>query len=63
MFHKLQGGARQGAFEKGEMRYYEYVREKTELVWDVYDFKKIKAIKKKKQKGSVITTEKTIHST
>lgn len=28
----------QRAFEKGEMRYYEYMRQKIELVWDVYDF-------------------------
>lgn len=31
----------QRAFEKGEMRFFEYMREKIELVWDVYDFEKL----------------------
>ena len=44
----------QRAFEKGEMRYFEYMREKIELVWDVYDFRKLKAIRKSKEKGSVV---------
>lgn len=48
----------QRAFEKGEMRYYEYLRNKIELVWDVYDFKKLKAIQKKRMKGSVIYDRK-----
>ena len=49
----------QRAFEKGEMRYFEYMREKIELVWDVYDFKKMTAIRKKTAKGSVIYDRKT----
>ncbi|HEV2963282.1 MAG TPA: DUF3800 domain-containing protein [Candidatus Angelobacter sp.] len=32
----------QRAFEKGEMRYFEYLREKIELVWDIYDLEKLK---------------------
>ncbi|MGH9521618.1 MAG: DUF3800 domain-containing protein [Terriglobales bacterium] len=31
----------QRAFERGEMRYFEFLREKIELVWDVFDVKKI----------------------
>jgi len=31
----------QRAFEKGEMRYFEYMRDKIELVWDIYDIHKI----------------------
>jgi nicotinamide mononucleotide adenylyltransferase len=31
----------QRAFERGEMRYFDYLREKIELVWDIYDVKKI----------------------
>jgi hypothetical protein len=27
---------------KGEMRYFEYLREKIELVWDIYDLEKLK---------------------
>lgn len=30
----------QRAFEKGEMRYFEYMREKVELLWDFYDIEK-----------------------
>lgn len=30
----------QRAFEKGEMRYFEFLRQKIELVWDVFDFDK-----------------------
>jgi len=30
----------QRAFEKGEMRYFDFVRDKIELVWDVFDFAK-----------------------
>ena len=30
----------QRAFEKGEMRYFEFLREKIELVWDVFDSEK-----------------------
>jgi hypothetical protein len=48
----------QRAFERGEMRYYEYMRDKIELVWDVYDFEKLKAIKKKGLKGSVVYDRK-----
>ena len=32
----------QRAFERGEMRYFEYLRDKIELVWDVFDFEKYK---------------------
>lgn len=32
----------QRAFEKSEMRFFEYMRDKIELVWDVYDFRKLK---------------------
>jgi hypothetical protein len=32
----------QRAFEKGEMRYFEYLRGKIELVWDIYDLEKLK---------------------
>lgn len=32
----------QRAFERGEMRYFEYMRDKIELVWDIYDQKKEK---------------------
>jgi hypothetical protein len=45
-------------FEKGEMRHYEYMREKIELVWDIYDFKKLKGIKKGREKGSVVYDRK-----
>lgn len=31
----------QRAFEKGEMVYFDLVREKVEMVWDIYDFEKI----------------------
>jgi hypothetical protein len=31
----------QRAFERGEMRYFEFLRSKVELVWDCYDWKKI----------------------
>lgn len=48
----------QRAFEKGEMRYFEYMRDKIELVWDVYDFRKLKAIRKGKEKGSVVYDRK-----
>jgi hypothetical protein len=30
----------QRAFEKGEMRYFEFLRQKIEMVWDVFDFDK-----------------------
>ncbi|MBS1852056.1 MAG: DUF3800 domain-containing protein [Acidobacteria bacterium] len=30
----------QRAFEKGEMRYFEFLRQKIEVVWDVFDFEK-----------------------
>jgi hypothetical protein len=33
----------QRAFERGEMRYFEYLRSKIELVWDVYDFAALQA--------------------
>ena len=48
----------QRAFERGEMRYFEYMREKIELVWDVYDFRKLKAIKNGNAKGSVVYDRK-----
>lgn len=32
----------QRAFEKGEMRYFEYMRDKIELLWDLHDIEKIK---------------------
>ena len=32
----------QRAFERGEMRYFEYLSAKVEVVWDIYDFAKIK---------------------
>ena len=38
----------QRAFEKGEMRYFEYLREKIELVWDIYDTEKLK------KKGQIV---------
>jgi hypothetical protein len=44
----------QRAFEKGEMRYFEFMRGKIELIWDVYDFKKLKEVRKAKSGGSVI---------
>ena len=31
----------QRAFEKGEMRYFDYLRDKIELVWDIFDHKKV----------------------
>jgi hypothetical protein len=33
----------QRAFERGDMRYFEYLSGKIEIVWDIYDFAKIKA--------------------
>jgi hypothetical protein len=33
----------QRAFERGEMRYFDFIGHKTELVWDIYDFEAIKA--------------------
>jgi hypothetical protein len=33
----------QRAFERGEMRYFEYLSGKFEVVWDIYDFAKINA--------------------
>jgi hypothetical protein len=42
----------QRAFERGEMRYFEYLRNKIELVWDVYDFAAMRA------KCSVMYTRK-----
>lgn len=32
----------QRAFERQEMRYFEFLRNKIELIWDVYDAKKYK---------------------
>lgn len=32
----------QRAYERGEMRYFEFVRDSCEMVWDMFDFKKIK---------------------
>jgi hypothetical protein len=48
----------QRAFERSEMRYFDYMRDKVELVWDVYDFEKLKQIRKLKQKGSIIYDRK-----
>lgn len=42
----------QRAFEKGELRYFEYLRSKIEVVWDIFDFKKIE------NKGSVVYDRK-----
>jgi hypothetical protein len=33
----------QRSFERGEMRYFEFLRDKIEVVWDIYDIEKIKA--------------------
>jgi hypothetical protein len=33
----------QRAFERGEMRYFDFIRDKVELVWDIYDFDAIEA--------------------
>jgi hypothetical protein len=33
----------QRAFERGEMRYFDFIGHKIELVWDMYDFEAIKA--------------------
>src|SRR5205807_1101639 len=44
----------QRAFEKREMRYFNYLREKIELVWDIYDFQKIKESKKTRSKSSTV---------
>jgi len=33
----------QRAFERGEMRYFEFLSSKIELVWGIYDFAKVKA--------------------
>ena len=33
----------QRAFERGEMRYFDFIGHKIELVWDVYDFEAIKS--------------------
>src|SRR5229473_1251788 len=46
----------QRAFERGEMRYFEFMRDKIELVFDIYDY----AVKKTAQ---IITTEARTHST
>ena len=42
----------QRAFEKGEMRYFEFLRPKVEVIWDIFDFKKIE------EKGSVVYDRK-----
>ena len=42
----------QRAFERGEMRYFEYLRPKIEVVWDIFDFQRIQ------EKGSVVYDRK-----
>jgi hypothetical protein len=42
----------QRAFERGEMRYFEFLRPKIEVVWDIFDFKRIQ------KKGSVVYDRK-----
>jgi hypothetical protein len=42
----------QRAFERGEMRYFEYLRPKIEVVWDIFDFERIN------KKGSVVYDRK-----
>jgi len=32
----------QRAYERGEMRYFEFLRDRIELVWDIYDWEKMK---------------------
>jgi len=49
----------QRAFERGEMRFFEYLRNKIELVWDVYDFKKLKDRKRTKDKGLSVIYKRT----
>ena len=41
----------QRAFERGEMRYFEFLRDKYELIWDVYDGSKYGS---KTKKGSCV---------
>ena len=48
----------QRAFEKGEMRYFDFLREKIELVWDIYDIDKMKEAKKTKSGESIIYDRK-----
>jgi len=43
----------QRAFEKGEMRYFDYLRGKIEI-WDIYDFEKSKETDKLKDIGSTV---------
>ena len=43
----------QRAFERSEMRYFEYLSQKVELVWDIYDFAKLNA------EGSVMYTRRS----
>jgi hypothetical protein len=38
--------ALQRAFERGEMRYFDFMRNQIELVWDVFDFKKFEGQEK-----------------
>lgn len=49
----------QRAFERSEMRFFEYMRDKIELVWDVYDFKKLKQMQKSKDKGLSVIYDRT----
>jgi len=37
----------QRAFEKGEMRYFDFLRDKIELVWDIYDIEKMKEARRR----------------
>lgn len=48
----------QRAFEKGEMRYFDFLRDKIELVWDIYDIAKMKEAKKTKSGESIIYDRK-----
>lgn len=48
----------QRAFEKGEMRYFDFLREKFELVWDIYDIAKWKEAKRTKNGESIIYDRK-----
>jgi hypothetical protein len=46
----------QRAFEKREMRYFEYIAPKVEMVWDIYDFDSINA-----QKPVIFTRKNPFH--
>ena len=48
----------QRAFERGEMRYFNFLRDKIELVWDIYDIAKLKEAKQTKSGESIIYDRK-----